>query len=73
VKLLAFHRVLVVFAIALCGWMVWFEAGEWRREQSSFAFVLALLFVAMAALLTWYLLNLKRWVRIEPPEPPPHV
>jgi len=45
--------------------MVWFEVGRWRRDGEGVALAVAAACLAAAGGLTWYLTNLKRFVKIE--------
>jgi hypothetical protein len=67
VKLLVLHRVLVATAIAFCAYFVWQQVGTWKADGSVRALWIALATALVAAALCWYLANLKRFVRVEPP------
>jgi hypothetical protein len=69
VKLLTLHRILVTTAILFSAFFVWKQVGIWRDSGSSRALCVAGGFVVVALLLTWYLTNLKRFVRIESSKP----
>jgi len=68
VALLVLHRILIATLIAFCGYFVWHEARTWQRDGSGTALLLAVVFGVVAVAATWYLTNLRRFVRIEPPE-----
>ena len=63
--LIVFHRILVTTAILFCGVMVWFEVARWRKDGEGVALAVAAACLAAAGGLTWYLTNLKRFVKIE--------
>ncbi|HET6163011.1 MAG TPA: hypothetical protein VFG37_05050 [Planctomycetota bacterium] len=63
--LIVFHRILVTTAILFCGLMVWFEVARWRKDGEGVALAVAAACLAAAGGLTWYLTNLKRFVKIE--------
>jgi hypothetical protein len=63
--LIVFHRILVTTAIAFCGFMVWFEVTRWRKDGEATALAVAAACLAAAGALTWYLSNLKRFVKVE--------
>ena len=62
-KLLTFHRILIVCAIVFCAVFVVHQALAWRRDGSQVALGLSIAFTVFAGALTWYLTNLRRFLR----------
>jgi hypothetical protein len=67
VKLLTLHRILVSTSIAFCAYFAWQQIGTWKADGSGRALALAVVSALIAGVLTWYLTNLKRFVRLDPP------
>lgn len=64
-KLIVFHRLLVSTSILFCGVMVWFQAIRWKNGGGFEALAVGAAFVVVAVALCWYLLNLKRFVKLD--------
>jgi hypothetical protein len=67
VRLITLHRILIGTLIAFAAFFVWHETMQWRAGAGGVALVLAILAALVAAGATWYLTNLKRFVRLDPP------
>ena len=68
VKLITLHRILVTTAILFSGFFVWKQLTIWRDSGSSRALFVAAAFALVTLGLTWYLSNLKRFVRLDAPK-----
>ena len=66
-KLVTLHRILVSTTIVFCGWFVWQQIVAWKAHGSVRSLGVAAASALVAVALAWYLLHLKRFVRVEPP------
>ena len=62
-----FAAVVTAISVVLVGWFAWQQARLWRQREDAGALGIAIATAAVAAVLTWYLTNLRRFVRIDPP------
>ena len=65
-SLIAFHRFLIATGIVFCfGFAIW-ELMTWWVGRTPGALILGLTFVALGALLSFYLARLRRFLGVEP-------
>ncbi len=64
-RLITLHRILIATMIAFCGYFAWFQARRWRDDGSTVALLLAIACALVGVALTWYLTNLRRFVRVD--------
>jgi hypothetical protein len=60
--MIPFHRLLISSAIVFCAGFALWSGWDYVQSRSSGALVVALVFVAAAVALTYYLRNLKRFL-----------
>jgi hypothetical protein len=70
VTLLTLHRILITTLIAFCVFFGWQEASAYRNEGSVVALLIAVASGVVAVAASWYLANLRRYVRVAPRSPP---
>ena len=66
-KLITLHRILISTMIAFCAFFVWQQIDTWKARGDRTALYVAIASAVAAVGLTWYLTNLRRFVRLEPP------
>lgn len=64
-KLLVFHRILIATMVAFLGYFGWWQAAKWRADGSWMALAMAVASGVVAVVLTLYLTNLRRFVRVD--------
>ncbi len=67
-RLRTLHRILIATMVAFLGYFAWFQVKRWQASGSAIALCGTVAAVVVALALTWYLTNLERFVRFDPPK-----